>query len=538
MRTYMRERRAARRSDIRKPSFHLGVTAAAALVDVIAVRSFGPFRFDLATATLERDGQPLAVNKRGLLLLDALLEAGGMVVSKDQLLDRAWPGTVVEESNLTVQMAALRKALRPDIDGYDWIVTVPRVGYRLVLPRSEGPAISAAAGRALVAVMPFANLGGDPAEAGLIEGLVDDIITELSRFKTFAVVRPRDQVVDARRTMRDLGVRYAIEGSVRRAGGTLRVAAHLADATTGEQLWAERFDDSTTGLFDLQDRITEAVVGLLEPQIRQAEIERVLRKRPESLDAYELFLRALPFVHGMDSDGYAEGIALLERAIRINPQFARAVAYAAWCYERRITVGLPPLTADDTKRCLQLVQAALSHGRDDPGVLAICGWLTFAIGRDASKGLGALRRAMAANPNNLVILHHAGYANLKAGDLAEASACFRRHYRLCPGSPDAFYSLTGEGAVQVMQGNYEQGIELLLQSLATFNGWVVTYWNLSVAYAHAGRMAEAREAVRKILELTPHATVAKIIAVPFRDVLQPRRTLFIEGLLKAGLPEK
>jgi len=501
------------------------------------VTSFGPFRYDLAAATLERDGQPLAVSKRGLLLLDALLEAGGMVVAKDHLLDRAWPGTVVEESNLTVQMAALRKALRSDVDGHDWIVTVPRVGYRLVLPQSEGPGITAAAGRALVAVMPFANLGGGPDEAGLIAGLVDDIITELSRFRTFAVIGVKDPAVDAKRAMRDLGVRYVVEGSVRRAGGTLRVAAHLVDATTGEQLWAERFDDAATGLFDLQDHITEAVVGLLEPQILQAEVERVRRKRPENLDAYELFLRALPFVHSTDPGGYAEGIALLERAIGSNPEFAPAVAYAAWCYERRITIGLPPLTANDTKRCLELVQAALSHGRDDPVVVAICGWLTILIGRDASKGLGALRRAMAANPNNLVILHHAGYANLNFGDLAEASACFRRGYRLSPTSPDAFYNLTGEGDVQVLQGNYELGIEWLLRSVATFNEWVVTYWGLSVAYAHAGRMVEAREAVRKILKLTPHATVAKLVAGPFRDILQPRADLFIEGWRKAGLPE-
>lgn len=494
--------------------------------------SFGLFRYDLATATLERDGQPLAVSKRGLLLLDALLEAGGMVVSKDYLLDRAWPGTAVEESNLTVQIAALRKTLGPRKDGHDWIVTVPRVGYRLLLPPSEGPAISAAAGRALVAVLPFANLGGGADEAGLIEGLVDDIITELSRFKSFAVVGVKDP---ARRTMRDLGVRYALEGSVRRAGGSLRIAAHLIDATTGEQLWAEKFDDSATGLLDLQDRITEAVVGLLEPQIRQAEIERVRRKRPESLDAYELFLRALPFVYGMDPGGYAEGIALLEQAIGINPEFAPAIAYAAWCYEKRITLALPPRTVDDKKTCLELVQSALSHGRDDPVVVAICGWLTFVIGRDASKGLGALRRALAASPNNLVILNLAGYANLVGGDLAEASACFRRAYRLGPGSPDAFQSLTGEGEVQVMLGNYELGIEWLLRSLATFNEWAVTYWALSVAYAHVGRMDEAREAVRKLLELTPHATVAKLVAGPCRD--PTRFALFIEGWRKAGLPE-
>jgi adenylate cyclase len=239
----------------------------------------------------------------------------------------------------------------------------------------------------------------------------------------------------------------------------------------------------------------------------------------------------------MDPGGYAEGIALLERAIGINPEFAPAIAYAAWCYEKRITLGLPPLTADDTKTCLGLVQAALSHGRDDPVVVAICGWLTLLIGRDASKGLGALRRALATSPNNLVILNLAGYANLAAGDLAEASACFRRAYRLSPGSPDAFQSLTGEGEVQVMLGNYELGIEWLLRSLATFNEWVVTYWGLSVAYAHIGRIAEAREAVRRILELTPHATVAKLVAGPFRDFLQPRVALFIEGWLKAGLPE-
>lgn len=498
----------------------------------MAVRSFGPFRYDPTAATLERDGQPLAVNQRGLLLLDALLDAGGMVVSKDQLLDRAWPGTVVEESNLTVQIAALRKVLGPSKDGYDWIVTVPRVGYRLVLPHSEGPTINAAAGRALLAVMPFINLGGVD-EVGLVEGLVDDIITELSRFKTFAVVR--GPAVDARQAMRDLGVRYVLEGSVRRAGGSLRVAAHLADAATGEQLWAEKFDDAATGLFDLQDRMTEAVVGLLEPQIRQAEIERVRRNRPEGLDSYELFLRAQPFVYGMDPAGYAEGISLLERAIAIDPEFAPAIAYAAWCYEKRITLGLPQLTADDRKRCLDLVQAALSHGRDDPVVVATCGWLTLIIGHDAPTGLGATRRALVASPNNLVVLNHAGYANLLVGELAEASACFRRAQRLCPESRDAFFALTGEGEVQVLQGNYEQGIEWFLRSLATFNDWIVTYWCLSVAYAHAGQMQEAREAVRKILELTPHATVTGLAEGPFRN--HACRSLYIEGWRMAGLPE-
>jgi tetratricopeptide (TPR) repeat protein len=335
--------------------------------------------------------------------------------------------------------------------------------------------------------------------------------------------------------MRDLEVRYVLEGSVRRAGGSLRVAAHLADAATGEQLWAEKFDDAATGLFDLQDRVTEAVVGLLEPQIRLAEIERARRKRPESLDAYELFLRALPYVYGMDPGGYAEGIALLERAIGINPEFAPAIAYAAWCYEKRITIGLPPLTEDDKKRCLGLVQAALSYGRDDPVVVGICGWLTLLIAGDVSTGLGALRRALAASPNNLVILNLAGYGNLLEGDLTEASACFRRAYGLSPGSPDAFFSLTGEGEVQVLLGNHELGIEWLLRSLATFNEWVLTYWILSAAYAHVGRTAEAREAVRKILELTPHATVASLVDWPYRN--RPRFDPLIEGWRKAGLPE-
>ena len=496
--------------------------------------SFGPFTYDPVTATLERGGQPVTVNKRGLLLLDALLEAGGMVVSKDQLLDRAWPGTAIEESNLTVQIAALRKALGSGRDGRDWIVTVPRVGYRLLLPQSDGSGISASAGRALVAVMPFANLGVGPDEAGLIEGLVDDIITELSRFRTFAVVAGRRAALDDRRAMRDLGVRYLVEGSVRRDRGSLKVAAHLADAASGEQLWAEKFDDAASGLFDLQDRITEAVVGLLEPQIRQAEVQRV-RRKPESPDAYEIFLRAQPLVYGMDPAGYAEGAALLERAIAIDPEFAPAIAYAAWCYEKRITLDLPPLTTDDAKTCLGLTRAALNHGRDDPVIVAICGWLTLRIGDDAATGLGALRRALAANPNNLVILNHAGYANLLVGSLDEASACFRRAYRLCPGSPDAFFALTGEGEIQVTQGNYELGIEYFLRSLATFNEWIVTYWGLSVAYAHTGQMQKARDAVGKILELTPHATVTELASGPFRTF--QRRSLYIEGWRMAGLPE-
>ena len=275
--------------------------------------SFGPFVLDRERQALLRDGQPVAIGHRGYLILEALLDANGGTVGKITLLERAWPGVVVEEANLTVQIGYLRKAL--GAEGETLIVTVPRAGYRLVQPSSAAAVFVSSPAVATIAVMPFADLSSPPEQEYFADGVVDELITALSRFKSFAVVSRtstfayKHRATDIRAAARELGVRYVLDGSVRRAGDRLRVTAQLLDSESGAHLWAEKFDGATEDIFAFQDAITESVVGLVEPTIRKAEIERARRKAPSSLAAYDLFLRAIPAMYRMGREDYTSAIA-------------------------------------------------------------------------------------------------------------------------------------------------------------------------------------------------------------------------------------
>jgi TolB-like protein len=502
-----------------------------------APETFGPFVFDRNSFALLRDGKPVPVANRGLALIDALLAAEGQVVSKAELMDHAWPGTVVEESNLSVQVAALRKTLGTRPDGQDWIVTVPRVGYRLI--RSMVAELAVGGGKPSMAVLPFSNLSGDGNDAYFADGIVEDLTTALSRFGTFSVVSRssafvyKDRAIDVREAAKELGVRYVLEGGVRRSDKRLRVTAKLLDAETGLHLWADKFDGDLGDIFDFQDRIADTVVGLIEPQIRLAEIERARRKRPENLDAYDLYLRALPLVYGMDSDGFRTALELLQKAIALDPGFAIALAFTAWTLEKRLTLGLPSLGPDDRAECLRLARLALAADADEPLVIAIAGWLTIAIADDNDTGLAALRRAVVANPNNLVVLTLAGSAEMLVGDLDASLRCFQRAIRLSPNAPDAFWSLTGEGTVQLLKGNFEGAIECCQRSLATFNEWPFTYWALIPAYVHLGRMDEGRAALQRLLHLAPQTTVALIAG---NGSFAPRWKLLTTGMEIVGMP--
>lgn len=502
--------------------------------------SFGPFLLDRERQALLRNGDSVAIGHRGYLILEALLDANGETVSKTRLLEHAWPGVIVEEANLTVQIGLLRKTMGPE--GEAMIATVPRTGYRLVpsVPLSV-PIPTAAV--ATIAVMPFANMSGDAEQDYFADGMVDEIITALSRFKTFAVISRtssfafKGKSVDIRQAASELGVRYVLDGSVRRAGSRLRVSAQLIDAETGAHLWAEKFEGAAQDVFAFQDAITESVVGLVEPTIRKAEIERARRKPPSSLAAYELFLQAIPSLYGMVPANYTAAIALLERAIEIDPGFAPALAFAAWAYEKHLSLSSDvAVQMRDTERCLELAEKALAAGADDPMVLGICGWIAALVESDMPRGLGALRRSLAANPNNFVVLTLAGYANAGGGDLAEARRCLTRVLAISPGSPDAFQCLTGLAMIEVLEGNFEQAVALCQQSLATFNEWPFTYVTLAAAYAYLGRDQEARSTVDRLLELTPGMTIPALLSRPANRV-PGRWPVVVEGVKRAGLPE-
>ncbi len=314
-----------------------------------ATYTFGRFALDADSGMLFHAGEPVLLGSRATALLRLLLERATEPVSKDALIEAAWPGLAIEDSNLTVQIAALRRVLAQD-GGANWIETLPRRGYRYVGPpaaRVDTSANNAPQPQAApeipdkpsIAVLPFDNLGGE--DAWFADGMVDDIITGLSRIKwLFVIARNssfvwRGRSVDVKQVGRELGVRYVLEGSVRRADNRVRINAQLADAASGAHVWAERYDRTLDDVFALQDEIALAVVGAIEPSLRRAEAQRVARKRPDSLDAYELVLRAQADVDSGMPDRAASALPLLQRALTLDPSYALAHGLSAMAHHNR-----------------------------------------------------------------------------------------------------------------------------------------------------------------------------------------------------------
>jgi TolB-like protein len=371
------------------------------------VTAFGPFTFDRASMSLTRDGAPVVVGTRGGALLRALLDANGAPVGKDALLEAAWPGIIVEESNLSVQIALLRKALGERTEGGDWVATVPRVGYRLVrvgrAETSSGPDLPT------IAVLPFQNLSGDPEQEYFADGMVDDLIAALSRFKSFAVIgrRPsfahKGSPTDPQDVAAELGVRYLLEGSVRRAGNRLRLVAKLFGGLDGATLWVETFEGLVEDVFDFQDRITRSVAAVVEPQIQRAELERGRRERPASIAAYDLYLRALAQMYVHTPTANAEAFDLIRRALAIEPDNDVFLALASWALEYRTTVGWPRLTADDRSHCVEYAHRALRVAGDNARVLGNCGNAIQSMGGEFELGQLIVNRAVKLNPNDVAL---------------------------------------------------------------------------------------------------------------------------------------
>lgn len=504
--------------------------------------TFGPFVLDPGHGLLSVEGRPAALSGRGAAILQALVEAHGDVVTKVALMERAWPGSVVEEGNLAVQIAALRKCLSGlSPGGRDWIATVPRVGYRLLHPAGDASPARPAGGKATIAVLPFNNFSAAPGQGYFADGIVEELTTALSRFRTFAVVARassfvfRDAKTDIRNIADDLGVNYVLDGSVRRSGTRVRIAAQLVDAVTGVDLWADRFDCDLADIFDVEDRITEKVIGLVEPQIRKAEIERARRKRPDDLGAYDLYLQALPYLFASPPDHWTTALEILNKAIKLDPTFAPALAAAAWAHEKRIRLYLPPLGDDDIAEALGLARQATAADPEDATVLAIGGWVPIAINSEFETGLALVRRALAMNPNNLTVLNLAGAANVFAGDLDEAEYAYFRAFQLSPQSPEAYWSLTGLGQVHLLTGEFDEAVRWTEQSLAINDAFPMTIGNLAASYAMAGRLEDARAMMVRLMQVKPVMTLARMSARRIRDRLRWRNV--IDGLRLAGMPE-
>jgi adenylate cyclase len=389
-------------------------------------------------------------------------------------------------------------------------------------------------------VLPFTNLSGDPEQEYLADGITDEIITALAKVRWFFVIAGnssftfKGRAVDTKQVGRDLGVRYVLEGSVRKAGQRLRISGQLVEAETGSHLWADRYEGSVEDVFEFQDQITENVVGAIEPRLRVAEMERARRKRPESLTAYDRFLRALSQFYLASRDGMAATLRLLEETIRLDPDYGPPYALAAQCHVYYITQGWTDDRAQDQAEGERLAHAALEHDRDDPTVLWMAGHALGFLTQDYETALALLDRSLALNPNSASAYCFSAWSRCCAGFPEIAIPQVQAALRLSPIDRNIFMFQSALAVAYCMTGNHEKAVEWGQRAVQEQPRWTGGYRPLASSLAHLGRIEEAKAVITRLLEIDPTYSLDFIrrIYVPSAG-----RDIFMSGLRLAGAPE-
>ena len=390
-----------------------------------------------------------------------------------------------------------------------------------------------------IAVLPFQNMSGDPEQEYFADGMVEEIITALSRFKSLFVIARnssftfKGRAVDIKEVGRRLGVRYVLEGSVRKAAGKVRITGQLIDAVTGAHIWADRFERDLTDVFALQDDVTIAVVSAIEPKLVQTEIAIAARRGPENLTAYDCYLRAIPQYYPATREGNAEAIRLARRALELDPQFATVAALAGVCHMQNILWGYATDPQFDRKEAIRLSRLALSIDDGDADILAWASLSSAFMVADCESEIEMVDRAVALNPNSFNAWHCRGWVYRNAGLPEEAIRSFERAFRRSPLDPRLQFTFAGIGMALIELGRFDEAIVAGKKALRHNPFFSSTYRCLASAFAHLGRDAEAREAVARLVELDPAFTISAWIARGG----QSNSKLMIEGLRKAGLPE-
>jgi TolB-like protein/class 3 adenylate cyclase len=395
-----------------------------------------------------------------------------------------------------------------------------------------------------IAVLPFQNMSGDPEQEYFADGMVEDIITALSRFKALFVIARnssftyKGRAVDVKQVGRELGVRYVLEGSVRKAANRVRITGQLVDTATGAHLWAERFDGGLGDIFDLQDQVTESVVGAIAPAVEKAEIERAKRKPTESLDAYALYLRGLArFYQFANRQANGEALRLFNSAIELDPDFASAYGRAAACYVIAKTNGWFSDTANEIAEVTRLAHRAVELGKHDAIALAASGFALAFVVRDLGVGAALIDRALVLNSNLAEAWNYGGWVKNWLGEPEPAIERFARAMRLSPLDPRATAMRAGTAHAHFFLGRYDEAASWAAMALQD-NPDFQTGLRIDAANnAMAGRPEQARRAVARLRQLNPalHVSTLKDVVGPYRRAEDLSR--YEEGLRQAGLPE-
>ena len=395
-----------------------------------------------------------------------------------------------------------------------------------------------------IAVLPFQNLSSDPEQDFFADGMVEEIITALSRFKALFVIARnssftyKGRAVEVKQVGRELGVRYVLEGSVRKAANRVRITGQLIDAATGAHLWADRFDGGLGDIFDLQDQVTERVVGALAPAVETAEMDRAKHKPTESLDAYTIYLRGLAkFYQYGNQLATTEALRLFNSAIELDPDFALAYSHASHCYAHAKTNAWFSDTADEIAKASRLAQRALEHGKDDAGVLCGSGWALAFVVRDLGVGAGLVDRALMLNSNLAEAWRCSGWMKIWLGDPNLAIEHFARAMRLSPLGRWLVDIQSGIAHAHFFLGQYDEAVSWAAMALQNNPDFQAGARIGAASNAVAGRPEEARETVVRLQRLNPTLRVSNLNHVlgPYRRADDLAR--YEEGLRKAGLPE-
>jgi TolB-like protein/Tfp pilus assembly protein PilF len=507
---------------------------------------FEDFALDADRRELRRGTSLVPIQPQVFDLLEYLIRNRERVVSKDDLIAAVWGGRIISESALTSRINAARTAIGDCGEQQRLIRTLPRKGVRFVgtlqaeqrtapvsAPNSAEQPKGLPADRPSIAVLPFQNLSGDPSQDYFADGMVEEIITALSRIRwLFVIARNssftyKGRAVDVKQVGRELGVLYALEGSVRKAGNRVRITAQLLDATTGAHLWADRFDSPLEDIFELQDNVASSVAGVIEPKLQAAEYRRAAQRPTDDLTAYDLYLQARLATESADREGVTRALELAERALERDPNYGSALAIASLCRCSFYVSGWTNDLEATRREGIDLARRALRIAGDDPYILANAAFAFGLFGENIATAIALVDRSLQVNPSFARGWLQSGMLRLWAGQYDLAIEHIEKSIRLSPqqSSRDRTHANLTIGMGHFFARRNEKAIELLNLSLQERSAWPPTMRFMASCLAHMGRLKEAQEIVKRLRAITR-------VVIPTAEHWRIRedREYFLDGL--------
>ena len=427
-------------------------------------------------------------------------------------------------------------------------VARPVRAFRIVMDKPAGAPASAAQKKAAappekpgLAVLPFQNLGGDAEAEFFLDSVAEDLITELARARWFSVVARntsfsyKGKAADSKQLARELGVRYVVEGSLRKAGNRVRIGCQLVEAASGQHLWAERFDGTLEDSFDLQDQITESLIGSVGPVLRGAEVERARRKPEASQDAYDLVCRAIPLAFAETAADNQEALRLTGLALESDSSYPTANALAAWCRQQRHLMNWPGGEDDDREAAKHLARVAISGAADNPLALAVAAAVRATLTRDRDSALAAVDRATMINPKSAIVLGFDAMTRCLCGAYDKAIEHAEKAMNLSPLEPLLYYAAFALALARLFTGRNEEALTHARKAIEGNRNFALPYCVLALACARLGQREEAVQAVRQLIAAAPSFRIGTLRKIRFADAACLLSDLDL--LRQAHLPE-